>query len=89
MTPVAVNVAVKQRLRDLVGIELAGRGGAPGRNRTDDISLTRRVLWPTELQGRAVSIAAAPRPGVATLRTMFASATEHVPAWQVTRKDLR
>src|SRR3954451_10583676 len=27
--------------------------GAPGRNRTDDISLTRRVLWPTELQGRA------------------------------------
>jgi hypothetical protein len=26
--------------------------GAPGRDRTGDISLTRRVLWPTELQGR-------------------------------------
>src|SRR4051812_263537 len=30
---------------------------APGRNRTDDILFTRQVLWPTELQGRAPSIA--------------------------------
>ena len=26
--------------------------GARGRNRTDDLPLTRRLLWPTELHGR-------------------------------------
>jgi hypothetical protein len=33
----------------------AGRSvplGARGRNRTDDLPLTRRLLWPTELRGR-------------------------------------
>jgi hypothetical protein len=33
------------------GMALVG-GGAPGRDRTGDISLTRRVLWPAELQGQ-------------------------------------
>ena len=32
--------------------EMPGGNGAPGRDRTGDISLTRRVLWPAELQGR-------------------------------------
>src|SRR5262245_29233587 len=55
--------------------EPAGQGfdsGAPGRNRTDDILFTRQVLWPTELQGRAPSIAARPcAPTLAGRRKPF------------------
>jgi hypothetical protein len=49
---VAVTVAVTAGIVDLGDRIVPGGDGAPGRNRTDDISLTRRVLWPTELQGR-------------------------------------
>jgi hypothetical protein len=50
---VAVTVAVTWHVIDLQDLIVPGGSGAPGRVRTGDISLTRRVLWPTELQGRA------------------------------------
>lgn len=52
VSAVAVSVAVNRLSPTDACGELPGGVGAPGRDRTGDISLTRRVLCPAELQGR-------------------------------------
>src|SRR5438270_13969601 len=75
----ALSIYIRQTL------ELLGFSRARGRVRTDDLTLTRRLLWPTELLGRALSVYTLRLVGWPPRAIPPRPATVHMETWPSNR----